>query len=368
MDVLVGAEQWTTPALVVDRGRLEANLRRMLEIAGGPERLRPHCKTHKMSAVIRRWLKRGVLRHKCATLAEAHMLAEAGAEDILLAAPALGPLPDLLAELCGAYPQVTLSVLVDSRESLQQLEDAMTRHAQQVGVFLDLDPGLGRTGLPIGEEALVRYREICRSPSLRPRGLHWYDGQHKASDLNERRAAVLDGFARLRAFRKELEGAGLSVGAIVAGGTGSFPIYAQQDDAGLELSPGTPVLYDAGYAHQFPDLPFEPAAFVVTRLIARPGDRRLTWDAGTKAVAADPPTANRLVFPEIPDARIVLHNEEHIVVETEHAQDWKIGTVTRAIPWHICPTCNLYREAIVVEGGKIAGRWEVGGALRTIPA
>ncbi|MCA9111689.1 MAG: hypothetical protein KDA52_17175, partial [Planctomycetaceae bacterium] len=73
-------DQLTTvpsPALVVFHDLVEHNIQVMLDIAGSADRLRPHCKTHKMPAVTRMQLEKGIARHKCATFAEAEMLAEA---------------------------------------------------------------------------------------------------------------------------------------------------------------------------------------------------------------------------------------------------------------------------------------------------
>ena len=69
-ETLVGA---LSPSIVIFEDLLDANLVEMLRIAGGPERLRPHCKTHKMAEVIHKLLAAGVTKHKCATFAEAEM-------------------------------------------------------------------------------------------------------------------------------------------------------------------------------------------------------------------------------------------------------------------------------------------------------
>src|SRR5215472_5917527 len=83
--------QIISPALIVYRELLEANLDRMIAIAGNPARLRPHCKTHKMPQVTKIELARGITKHKCATFAEAEMLAEAGVVDIFLSYNLVGP-------------------------------------------------------------------------------------------------------------------------------------------------------------------------------------------------------------------------------------------------------------------------------------
>jgi D-threonine aldolase len=130
-------------------------------------------------------------------------------------------------------------------------------------------------------------------------------------------------------------------------------------DPAIELTPGTCVLWDAGYGELFSDLKFRPAALLLTRVVSRPTADRLTLDLGTKAVASDPPLGKRVVFPDLPDARQVIHNEEHLVLETARAADFQPGDELLAIPRHICPTSALYKEMFVVSEGRIIGQWPV---------
>src|SRR5262245_35559930 len=80
-----------SPGLVIFRDQVEKNLDEVIRVAGSPSRLRPHCKTHKMREICQMQLARGVTKHKCATIAEAEMLAEAGAKSIFLAYNPVGP-------------------------------------------------------------------------------------------------------------------------------------------------------------------------------------------------------------------------------------------------------------------------------------
>jgi D-serine deaminase-like pyridoxal phosphate-dependent protein len=140
-----------------------------------------------------------------------------------------------------------------------------------------------------------------------------------------------------------------------------------QQIPGLECSPGTFVLHDAGYGSKYADLAeLIPAAALMTRVISRPHPRRVTLDLGTKAVAADPPLERRVRLLDVPEYTVVAHNEEHLVIETPAAEQFQIGDVLYALPGHICPTVALYRELLVVENGIVADRWLVAARDRSL--
>jgi D-serine deaminase-like pyridoxal phosphate-dependent protein len=348
-----------TPALIVFRELLEDNIDRMIRIAGGPDRLRPHCKSHKIREVAEIELARGITKHKCATFAEAEMLVSAGGRDIFLAYNLVGPNIRRALAFREKYPDVTLAVTADQGEPAAQLGREAHARGIVVDVLLDIDTGMHRTGVEVGPDAKRLYEAIAETPGLNPAGLQVYDGHNSQRSVDERRASVHAAWDRVARFRDELVASGLPVPRIVAGGTGTFPIYAAIPDPTLELSPGTTIFYDAGYSEAFPDLAFNLAAVLLTRVISRPGKQRLTLDLGTKACASDPPMGKRLVFPDLPDAVQVLHNEEHLVLETSRAEEFRPGNELLAIPRHICPTTALHRQVYVVAGGRVAERWDV---------
>ena len=144
---------------------------------------------------------------------------------------------------------------------------------------------------------------------------------------------------------------------MVLGGTPSFPVHAGLDVPGVECSPGTIVLYDHGYATRFPDLTFTPAALLLTRVVSRPRPGRICLDLGHKAVAADP-VGPRVHLIDVPEARIVGHSEEHLVVDTPTADRYPVGTCILAIPTHICPTSALHRRTYVIAGGRLVDEWQ----------
>lgn len=348
-----------SPALLFYKELIEANIRRMVQIAGRPERLRPHVKTHKTREIIRLELAAGITKHKCATIAEAEMLAGCGVPEVLIAYPLVGPNCDRLAKLVQTYPAVRFAVLTDHLWGVQQLSDALKGSGQTVDMLVDLDTGQHRTGVPPDHRAVSLYEELARLPGLRPGGLHLYDGHNFREDLAERTAAVQDQMAAVLHLRDTLRKKGWPVPRLVLGGTPTFPVYAHFDLPELECSPGTCVLHDHGYSSRFPDLGFTPAALLLTRVISRPTPDRVTFDLGYKAVASDPPTAGRCIILDLPDARPVLHNEEHLVIETPAAEQLRPGDEAYALPTHICPTCALHRYAYVIEHGQLVDRWKI---------
>jgi D-serine deaminase-like pyridoxal phosphate-dependent protein len=335
----------------------------MLRLAGGPARLRPHIKTHKLPELVRRQLELGITKFKCATIAEAEMAATAGAVDLLLAYQPVGPNVDRLLELAAKFPSVRFGCLADNADSIGDLSDAAARASAKIDVLLDLDVGQHRTGVDPGATAFDLYRLIASLPALTPGGLHAYDGHIHDRDLPARTLACNAAFAPVELLRRRLEREGLPVPRVVAGGTPTFPVHAQRE--GVELSPGTCVFWDAGYAQNLPDLRFQPAAVMLTRVVSKPLPERLCLDLGHKAVASEMPHP-RVIFLNLPDATPVGHNEEHLIVETPHAAKFAVGACIYALPWHVCPTVALHQEVWVVENAVASLRWQVAARARRV--
>lgn len=357
-----------SPALVFFPEIVRANVARVVELAGSPERLRPHVKTHKTREIVQFQLAAGVTKHKCATIAEAELLASAGVPDVLISYPLVGPNVGRLAALARLFPATAFSALVDCETGANGLATAAAESGRPIGFLVDIDVGQNRTGLLAGDSAMSLYATAAQLPGLVPQGLHAYDGHNGMESLADREAAARAGLAPVLAMRAELERRGFAVPRVVAGGTPTFSTYSKMLDVpGLECSPGTYVLHDHGYGTKFRELTgIEPAAVLVTRVVSRPTPTRVTFDLGTKAVASDPPAGKRLVLLDVPEYTAVAHNEEHFVIETPHADRFAPGDVAYAIPTHVCPTCALHREALVAENGRVIGAWPIAARDRKL--
>jgi D-serine deaminase-like pyridoxal phosphate-dependent protein len=349
-----------SPSLLFYKDLIRRNLAHALAIAGSAQRLRPHVKTHKTREIVRMALAQGVTRHKCATIAEAEMLADCGVPDVLLAYPMVGPNCGRLARLAQRYPACKFAVLADHEDGIAQLSGPMRAAGQTVDVLIDLDTGQHRTGIAPGPEVERLYERIDAAPGLRAAGLHAYDGHNHQGTREERKRAVESQLAPVLDLRSRLRGSNGEPPRLVVGGTPTFPLYASLGLPGVEYCPGTCLLHDHGYGSRFADLSgFTPAAVLLTRVISRPTRSRVTFDLGYKAVSSDPPAGKRLALLDFPEHEQVLQNEEHLVVETAAAERYRPGDVVYAIPTHVCPTVALHRQALVVENGQVIEAWDI---------
>jgi len=351
-----------TPSILLFPDRIQENIRRMIQMAGGAERLRPHVKTHKIAEVIKLQLKQGIGKFKCATLSEVEMVAEAGGADILLAYPLLGPAIGQWFELLDRFPKSRLSVTVDSEMALTQLESQIRNSGKQVDLFVDIDNGMHRTGIdPEGARGLIA--AIEKNPNLRFRGLHIYDGHIHEDFPAERKVHCDRDFEAVNSLVDQLKQEGIEVEELACGGTPTFPIHAAYPSR--TLCPGTPLLWDAGYDKSIPDLDFLSAAVVAGRVISKPMGQ-LCLDLGYKSIASEM-VHPRVHFLDLAIEGVINHSEEHLVLSTENSDHLSIGDVIYALPSHICPTIALHEQVYVVRNQQVTETWKLVAKKRNYP-
>lgn len=361
---LENPEDVASPALLLWPDRIEFNIRHMLaQVGGDASLLRPHVKTHKMTEVVKLQLDAGIDRYKCATIAEAEMTAAAGASDVLLAYQPVGPNIARLRALQEKFPDTSFAAIVDDADNLARIAGYFASEGAELRLFADIDCGMGRSGIAPGRGALDLCRGILDTDGVAFAGLHVYDGHIHEPDVRVRGEQFEAARHVVEPFLGQLEEAGIEVPLIVGGGSPTFPWHARlAGEMGYryECSPGTTLLWDAGYGTNHPDLGFQVAAGLLTRVLSKPGSGRLCLELGHKAVSGENPIGNRVRFPGIPDAVPVMQSEEHLVIETAAAADWSVGDVVLGIPWHVCPTVALHQEGVVIRDAKATGeRWRV---------
>lgn len=347
-------DQLDSPALAIYKDRVAENITRLINSIDDVTRLRPHVKTHKSAEVTAMMLVAGIKKFKCATIAEAEMLAGANAPDVLLAYQPVGPKANRLAVLRQAFPQTRFACLVDNEASAEHLASVFTNQAQPLEVYIDLNVGMNRTGvLPEKAEALWNYCQTLRS--LNVVGLHVYDGHLRDTDYVIRKKRCDEGFERVQVLKDRIaEQTGQHL-TIVAGGTPTYSIHCKRND--IECSPGTFIYWDKGYEQILPEQHYQHAAVVITRVISKPAAELICIDLGHKAIAAENPLHHRVYFLNAPDLEPVGHSEEHMVLKTTAPGQFNVGDVLYGIPYHVCPTIALHDRTAVIQDNSIAGYW-----------
>lgn len=353
--------QLCTPALAIYGDVVRRNISRVIEACGSPDRWQPHIKTVKSSWAINALADAGVTRFKCATSREAELLgATLGARvprgadfQVLVAYPHLGPTLDRVAAAAFARPNIRWAVLVEDAAGAERVVAANERGGATLDVYLDVNPGMDRTGVALGDAATAAAAAVQGVARERLAGLHMYDGHAETAGATaeERAAALAPLYDRLLELDAALGGVGDDRRLITAG---TPALLASIAHAGLEatgrhaVSAGTVVFADARATASCP-VGLAPAALVLSRVISEVSPTLVTLDAGVKSLAADcgHPMAHVV---DRPDLACEIPSEEHLPVRASGDAVPVKGDFLYLVPKHVCPTVNLAETALLVDG------------------
>ncbi|MGN6164011.1 MAG: D-TA family PLP-dependent enzyme [Flavisolibacter sp.] len=355
-----------SPALIIYPERVKRNIQLLKGMIDDVQRLRPHVKTHKSREASLLLMEAGINKFKCATIAEAEMLAQVQAKDVLLAYQPVGPKVQRFISLIQNYAYTNFSCLVDDIDIARSLSAQAVMNNVKVSVYIDLNISMNRTGINPGPDALELYKECSELEGITLMGLHVYDGHINDADFAERRERCEEDFIPVLLFKNALVKKGFAEPKIVIGGSPTFPMHAKRKS--VECSPGTFIFWDAGYRQTLTEQFFFPAALVISRIISLPTKNTLCLDLGHKSIAAEKELSKRVYFLNAPGLKAISQSEEHLVMETAINHNYKVGDVLYGLPFHICPTCALYERAFIVEDEMIVGEWEIVARDRKINA
>ncbi|MCL2833431.1 MAG: D-TA family PLP-dependent enzyme [Treponema sp.] len=352
-----------SPALIYYKDIILDNTKKAISMAGDPQRLWPHVKSHKCAKMVRMQIELGITRFKCATIAEAEMTAAAGGAHIILAYPLVGPNIARFLKLAKYYPQTIFYAIGDNYETLSELAAAAAGMKMSMNVLIDVDLGMHRTGVSF-DSLLLLYECLSGLDGISIQGLHCYDGHCHEKDFNSRKQIVDENDSKVARIRELLRQKNLPCKILVMGGTPTFPCRTGKPD--FYLSPGTLFINDWGYYSGFPDLDFIPGAAVFTRVVSHQGGNTFTLDLGHKGIGADPQGA-RGIIAGFEEAKPLFQSEEHWVFSLPAGSSLPpIGSGQYVIPTHICPTSALYPEIQIAQAGKITEQWKVTARNRKI--
>jgi D-threonine aldolase len=319
----------TTPALLVDAGLLEANLRIMAAALPG-KRLRPHVKAHKCTRLAARQTKVGHTGFTCATVREMEGMVRAGfAEDLVLAnevvdATRLGAL---------ARTEARITVAVDSEVTIDAAASAGVPE-----VLIDVNVGLPRCGCR--PEQAGRLADRARAAGLSVRGVMGYEGHIVGLEDRATRAAMLE-----ESMSQLILAAGDVGGEVIsAGGTGTYDLNSWA----TEIQAGSYALMDTAYGKL--GLPFAQALTILSTVISVSAGWAVA-DCGLKALGMDHGN------PTVEGADVWFCSDEHVIFVPDSRL--RVGDRVAVLPAHVDPTVAYHESLYLVDGDEVVERWDV---------
>jgi D-serine deaminase-like pyridoxal phosphate-dependent protein len=349
-----------TPCPLVDLDRLTRNLDRMAAYcATHGLSLRPHIKTHKSTYVARAQVQRGAVGLTCATPHELEVMSGV-TDDLLLAYPLLGT--GKLARAMSLPDRVCLTVALDSATAVDQLAAAARAQARAVDVYVEVDVGMHRVGVPNAGEAVALAQHVARRAPLRFAGVAFYPG-HVRQRVVEQRTALERLAQDVGTLLDHFHAAGIEVSRVSGGSTPTA--WQMHAVTGVnEVRPGTYVYNDrttaAIEACDWDDCALTVLATVVSTSVSG----QAVVDAGSKALGREPMRGvedegfgSLLDRPEVTVQRM---SEEHGVLDLRRTT-WRprVGDLVRIVPNHVCIVVHLNDTIYGVRDERVVASWPV---------
>ena len=349
-----------TPCLVINAATVRRNLKRMADYAREHKlALRPHTKTHKSLQLARMQLELGAAGLTVAKAGEAQVMAQTGG-DILLAYPPVDRArSESVAQLAKKH---SVRVALDSLTAAKAISAAANSAQSTVGVLVDIDAGLHRTGVQSPAAALALAQDVQRLPGLRLDGLFFYPG-HVWLTGEERVKALQTVDSILRETLDLWRKSGLEA-RIVSGGSTPTAVDSHRVTCGNEIRPGTYVFNDINCVVAKCATLEDCAARIICTVISDAVPGQVVLDAGTKTLTSDKcgpaPDSGHGFIHEYPQAKITKLTEEHSQTDiTQCGRAPKIGERVSVIPNHICPCVNLQDAIWWEESDGSLHKWNV---------
>ena len=349
----VGArlEDVDTPALILDLQVFERNQRTLFDLVRNRVRVRPHAKTHKCPEVARRQVAMGAVGMCCQKVSEAEAMVDGGIADVLVSNEIVGARK--LERLAALSRRARIGVCVDNPANLEQLGNL----GAKLDVYIEIDVGMRRCGVPPGEPAVELARKILQEKHLRFAGLQAYQGraQHIRS-MEERHRAIEVAAQHVQHTKRLLKEAGIACPVVTGAGSGTFMLEVE---AGVwdEIQPGSYAFMDADYAKNEWAAPlprFEHALFVLATVMSTPSAGMAIVDAGLKASSVD---SGMPTVWQRKELKYTHASDEHGWIEGSPSP--ALGEKLLLVPGHCDPTINLYDWYVVHRYGIVVDLWEI---------
>jgi len=365
----ISIDQLPTPALTIDLDIFDRNIAKMqshLNAAGLG--LRCHTKMHKSPIIARKQIAAGAIGVCCATISEAEVMLAGGITKILITSPVVTD-DKILRLLAMSQKSSEVEIVVDYIQGADRISELAGQMKLNIGVLVDLDPGMGRTGIEPGQKALELVRHIGEAcPNLTFNGLQMYIGNcMHVQGFEKRRDKYLHLISKGIETKELLESNGIQVPVFSGGGTGTYDIDAELG-ALTDLQAGSYAFMDVEYrdiggqgTETFVD--FEPSLFSLVTAISKPQERLITVDAGIKCLATD---TGYPEFRDVEGATYHFGGDEHGIIQLNNSsRQINLGDRLSVITPHCDPTVNLYDYYYPYRQGMVTEIWPISARGRS---
>lgn len=360
-------EDLQTPCLILDKGILERNLKRMSDIVHrNGVALRPHLKTAKSAEVARMATAGEAGGITVSTLAEAEYFTDHGFRDILVAAAQPPQKLDRAAILIDRGVRLTL--VTDDPGLAREIAE----HRGKFKVLIEMDSGDGRAGIKSNDPSIIEMARILgdKLAGVMTHAGHSYecrDIECVTAIAEVERSTVVNAASRLRE-------AGMRCDVVSVGSTPTMT-HARSLDGVTEARPGVYMFQDLMQVEIGSSRKEDVALTVLSSVIGKnPNENKALIDAGALALSKDrstQATEHDAGYGEVWDiagkaslGSCIVNRvyQEHGVVTSQEPVPFErlaIGTKVRIGPNHACITAAAHDRYYVVDGSvEVIAEWD----------
>lgn len=347
-------EQIETPALLLDRDKLDVNIRRMREkLKAFNVVLRPHVKTNKCLEISERLFAGGQGPVTVSTLREADFFLDAGFTDILYGVGITTSKFTHAAALIAKGAQ--LKLILDNPETARQLAEFARNSGHRFEVLLEIDCDGHRSGLSPESPVLVKIAQLLGGTGVQLCGVMTHAGKsYDCKSLAEIQACAVQEREAIVQASDVLSKAGFDLSIISIGSTPTA-LFTEDLRGVTEIRAGVFAFFDLVMAGlgvcQVQDI----AVSVLTTVIGhQPEKGWIITDSGWMALSRDRGTAKQEVDQgygvvcdmsgrPLQNLIVSATSQEHGIISArsgrlETSQLPPLGTLLRILPNHACAT------------------------------
>ncbi len=343
-----------TPALWVDLDTLEANITRLARhFDSARVQWRPHIKGIRVPAIAHKAIAAGAIGVTCATIREAEAMAASGVNDILIANEMVGARK--IARLAQLCQQANVKVIVDNADNVRELNAAAIQQKLRIGILIDVNTGMNRTGLMPGPAVVQLAKAVDCSEGLRFFGLMTWEGHTLViDDPAERQRATTGAIQQLLAMAEACRAAGLEARIVSGGGSGTYQTTASIKGM-TEIQAGGAIFCDVLYQRW--EVATKPCLFVKTIVSSRPAPDRIIIDAGFKTLPIWHAQPRGIGLPAVKSHQ---SSAEHGIITLEGPDERiKVGDALDFIVGYTDCTTILHRKLYGMRRGMVEVEWDV---------